>query len=94
MSRQKVKTTKEAQDANIKALHDRKERDAKLNYRYSPCLMPGCGKATRWRLPTGVEPTPENIKKYEPQHCGSEECSKAFAEQAIQEKKDAVNKMV
>jgi hypothetical protein len=75
MSKMK-KLSKVEQDKEIKALKDRKERDGALGYRYSPCSY--CGKSVRWRLPTGVEPTPENIKIYEPKHCGEDECSKKY----------------
>lgn len=91
-TRAKPKTTKEQQDADIKALHDRKIPDAKLNYKYDPCTF--CGKATRWRLPNGVPDTEENIKKYAPKHCGTEECSKAYTDKIIAEKKDVANSKV
>jgi hypothetical protein len=82
---QHKKTTKEEKEADIKALRERKERDAKLNYRYSPC--PFCGKAIRWRLPTGVSDTEENIKKYEPKHCREDECAKSFQAKRTEELK-------
>jgi hypothetical protein len=80
MSKNK-KLSKEEQMAETKALDDRKARDKALGYKYSPCSF--CGKAVRWRLPVGMPDSEEAIKKYEPKHCGEDECGKMFAEQEM-----------
>jgi len=85
MARGKKPMTKADQEKEAEALRARKERDAKFNYKYSPC--PYCGQAVRWRLPQGVPETPEMIEKYERKHCGSEECQKFFAEAELKRRR-------
>jgi len=81
MARAKKKMTKAMQEEEIKALRARKERDAKLNYKYIPCKFCGCSVA--WRLPVGMEDILENRAKFEPKNCGKEECCKAFLDEQL-----------
>lgn len=74
MSRAKRKLSKDEQDLEIQKLQERKQRDAAMGYKYSPCKF--CGVAVRWR------------GKHEPTHCGSEECAKKFMEAQMQEKRE------
>jgi len=85
MSRAKPKsskTTKEQDNQRIRDLEARKERDRLLNYQYSPCVY--CGEAARWRWPTGKEAEKE---KYEPKHCGKEDCQKKFMDAMMDKKR-------
>jgi len=82
MARQSKKLTKEAENQRIKDLQARKERDKDLNYQYCPC--PYCGEAVRWRWPKGKEAEKD---KYQPKHCGKEECAKKFMAEMMMAKK-------
>jgi len=72
MARAKKKLTKEQQEEDVKALQERKERDAKMNYQYSPCGY--CGNTVRWRK-TKAQPEA-------PKHCGKQDCRKKFLEES------------
>ena len=87
MAREKKKMTKEEQAEELEKLKARKERDAKLGYKYSPCKH--CGEAVRWRFSTGVKDTPENTAIYEPKHCGKEECAEKQMNENLQKKEQA-----
>jgi len=64
------KNKKEDEKAKAKALQERKERDAKRDYQYTPC--PYCGEAVRWPG-----------KQVKPETCGKEECQKKFQEERL-----------
>jgi hypothetical protein len=62
--RQKKGMSKDEKIEQAKKLAERRERDQKMDYKYTSC--PFCGEATRWR------------GKVQPLCCGREECCKAM----------------
>jgi len=85
VSRPKTAGSKEEKAQQAEDLKARKERDAAMGYMYAPCNY--CGQAVRWKLPRGMEKTEENLKKYEPKSCGSEECATKFAENEMERRR-------
>ena len=76
MSREKKKKAKKVEEEErAKALEERKERDAKFNYKYAPC--PHCGEATRYK---GASVPPIT--------CGKEECVDKMLKQKMREKRE------